>query len=121
MQTKRIPTILATALLLTLGACSGSQDTRAPAGQSVAANTMIIDVRSQQEWDTGHIDNATLIPHTEIAARIAAVAPDKNQPIALYCRSGGRAGKAKAELEAMGYTQVENWGGLEQARAKLGQ
>ena len=117
---RSITHVLALTLTLALGACAGGQNAATPSSE-VAANTVIIDVRSQQEWDAGHIEQATLIPHSEIAARIAEVAPDKSQPIALYCRSGGRAGKAKAELEAMGYTNVQNWGGLEQARAKLGQ
>ena len=115
--------VLALSLALSLGAGAGGQNADAPATaeQGLPANAVLIDVRSQQEWDAGHIERATLIPHTEIAARIASVAPDKNTPVVLYCRSGNRAGKAKAELEAMGYSNVQNWGSLEQARAKLGQ
>jgi predicted sulfurtransferase len=44
----------------------------------------VIDVRSQDEWDSGHLDQAILIPHTEITERIAEVTEDKSAKIVLY-------------------------------------
>ena len=44
----------------------------------------VIDVRSQEEWDSGHLSQAVLIPHTEISARIAEVTEDKSAKIVLY-------------------------------------
>lgn len=79
-----------------------------------------IDVRTQQECDAGHLEQAALIPHTEIGDKIASVVADKDTPIKLYCRSGGRAGMAKKTLEDMGYTNVENVGGYEDARKAVG-
>ena len=88
-------------------------------GPHLVAGRYVIDVRSREEWDQGHIDGAIWIPHDQIGARIEAVLPDRTAPIGLYCGSGGRAGKALATLEAMGYTQAENLGGIEDARRKL--
>lgn len=45
---------------------------------------IIIDVRSQEEWDSGHLENAILIPHTEIAEKIAGVTEDKSAKLVLY-------------------------------------
>ncbi|HDL5969248.1 TPA: rhodanese-like domain-containing protein, partial [Mannheimia haemolytica] len=53
------------------------------------------------------------VTHTEIAQRIAEVAPDKNQPIHLYCRSGHRAEAALNELKKLGYSNVTNHGGYD--------
>ncbi|MGI1679274.1 MAG: rhodanese-like domain-containing protein [Cellvibrionaceae bacterium] len=80
-----------------------------------AAEDIWVDVRSDKEWDSGHLDGAVHIPHTEITEKIVSLTEDKNAPIKLYCRSGGRAGMAKKELEKMGYTNVTNVGGLKDA------
>ena len=69
-----LPALIATGLLL-IG-CAKSE----PAVQE----TLVIDVRSLEEWNAGHLDTAVHIPHTEIAQRIAQVAPDKSRPIALH-------------------------------------
>ena len=79
----------------------------------------LIDVRSQKEWDDeGHLENAILIPHNEIVDRIAEVTEDKSSKLVLYCRSGGRAGRAKAALEKLGFTNVENAGGYQDLKKK---
>ena len=70
------------------------------------AQPLIIDVRSKGEWDSGHLSQAVHIPYTEIADQIAKHTTDKNRKIVLYCRSGGRAGKAQKALEDLGYKQV---------------
>lgn len=80
---------------------------------------MLIDVRTEQEWRAGHIDGAVLIEHERIAERIASVAADPDTPIALYCRSGRRSGLAQEALRAIGYTDVINLGGLDDARRLL--
>jgi len=77
---------------------------------------LLLDVRSQGEWDEGHAYGAVHIPHSEITDKAPALLKDKNQEIKVYCRSGGRAGKAKAALEALGYTNVENVRTLEKAK-----
>lgn len=74
---------------------------------------VLIDVRTSEEFQDGHLVNAVLIPYDQIAEKITGVAPDKSQPIALYCRSGRRADVALKVLNQMGYSQVVNLGGLE--------
>lgn len=109
------------------GATETSSETLAtetPASeQTAAASTnskpLVIDVRTQAEWDEGHLEIATHIPLDQITDRIGEVASDKDQKIYLHCRSGGRSGQAKVELQKLGYTSVENAGGLEDARAKF--
>jgi phage shock protein E len=72
---------------------------------------VIVDVRTQEEFDSGHIEGALHKPHDQIDAGISALLPDKSQHIILYCAKGGRAGKARTILESLGYTNVENGGG----------
>ena len=72
-----------------------------------------IDVRSAEEFNAGHLQDAVNIPHDKIIARIQAVSPDKNAPVNLYCRSGRRAEAALNELKNAGYTNVTNHGGYE--------
>ncbi|MEO6579416.1 MAG: rhodanese-like domain-containing protein, partial [Candidatus Limnocylindria bacterium] len=66
----------------------------------------VIDVREQSEWDSGHVDGATLVPLNDLPARIADVAADKAAPLLLHCAVGGRSGRAAAKLMEMGYTDV---------------
>lgn len=80
------------------------------------AEVLLLDVRSQAEYDAGHAYGAVHIPHTQIAEKAPTVLKDKNKVIKVYCRSGNRAGKALIQLEELGYTQVENIGGLENAK-----
>jgi phage shock protein E len=75
-----------------------------------------IDVRSIGEYESGHVDGAVNIPHTEIAERIGEVTGDKDDVIYLYCRSGRRSGIAKSVLEDAGFTNVVNIGGLSDAQ-----
>ena len=77
---------------------------------------VVIDVRSKGEWDSGHVEGAILIPHTEIAAKIGEYVKDKDTPINLYCAAGSRAGSAKSTLLGMGYTHVSNLGGYSSAK-----
>lgn len=51
---------------------------------SNVANACVIDVRSQEEWESGHLSQAVHIPHTEIAQRIAEVTDNKSAKLVLY-------------------------------------
>ena len=73
---------------------------------------VIIDARTQSEYDEGHIPGAILIPEYEIAARAENELPDKNQLILVYCRSGRRSKIAAEELVKLGYTNVKEFGGI---------
>lgn len=81
------------------------------------AQPLLLDVRSQAEYDAGHAYGAILIPHDTINEQAPNLLKDKNQEIKVYCRSGGRAGKATSSLKALGYTNVENIGTLKDAKA----
>lgn len=75
-------------------------------------NFTILDVRTQEEYDEGHIENAYLIPDYELSDRAEVELPDKDALILVYCRSGRRS-KASAELLAsLGYTNVKDFGGI---------
>ncbi len=80
---------------------------------------LIIDVRTQAEWDNGHLEGAILIPHDVIGEKIGEVAKDKSRPIYVYCRSGRRAQIAKEIIEKLGYKDVTNLGSLEDAAKKM--
>ena len=73
---------------------------------------IIIDARTQSEYDEGHIPGAILIPEYEIAQLAENELPDKNQLILVYCRSGRRSKIAAEELVKLGYTNVKEFGGI---------
>ena len=73
---------------------------------------IIIDARTQPEYDEGHIAGAILIPEYEIADRAEKELPNKNQLILVYCRSGRRSKIAAEELVKLGYTNVKEFGGI---------
>ena len=73
---------------------------------------VIIDARTQEEYDQGHIPGAILIPEYEIADRAEKELLDKSQLILVYCRSGRRSKIAAEELVKLGYTNVKEFGGI---------
>ena len=73
---------------------------------------IILDVRTQEEYDQGHIPGAILIPHTEIEARAEEVLTDKDKLILVYCRSGRRSKIAAEALAELGYTNIKEFGGI---------
>lgn len=73
---------------------------------------IIIDARTQEEYDEGHIPGAILIPEYEIADRAEKELSDKDQLILVYCRSGRRSKIAAEELVKLGYTNVKEFGGI---------
>ncbi|PJG84484.1 rhodanese-like domain-containing protein [Conservatibacter flavescens] len=72
-----------------------------------------IDVRSEEEFNAGHLQDAVNVPHEQIEAEISRIEPNKDAPINLYCRSGRRAESAMNVLKHLGYTNVTNHGGYE--------
>ncbi|MBT3442070.1 MAG: rhodanese-like domain-containing protein [Euryarchaeota archaeon] len=67
----------------------------------------LLDVRTQAEWEQdGHLENATLIPHTELESRESELPNDKDELILLYCRSGNRSQDAAQTLLDMGFTNL---------------
>lgn len=80
------------------------------------AKTWLIDVRTPEEFAQGHLSAAANIEYQDIAAGIARLGAAKQDDIQLYCHSGRRAGLAQETLKRLGYSHVENLGGIEQAR-----
>ena len=73
---------------------------------------VILDTRTPEEYETGHIPGAILIPHDEILERAEKTLPDKDQLILVYCRSGRRSKLAAQDLVDLGYTNVKEFGGI---------
>ena len=73
---------------------------------------IILDVRTQEEYDEAHIEGAILIPDYEITNKAESVLKDKNQLILVYCRSGRRSKLAASELVKLGYTNIKEFGGI---------
>jgi phage shock protein E len=83
----------------------------------IQSGDLLIDVRSEKEFAQGHVEGAVNIEWDSTDELIAAVGEDKQRQVVLYCRSGGRAGKAKAALEDKGYSGVYNATGFSALRA----
>ncbi len=74
---------------------------------------LMVDVREEEEYITGHAENALLFPVDDIdEASAAMLLPDKNRPIILYCRSGRRSAEAAEKLSKLGYTKLYDVGSL---------
>lgn len=73
---------------------------------------IIIDARTQEEFDEGHIEGAIMIPEYEISERAEKELPNKEQLILVYCRSGRRSKIASQALVDLGYTNVKEFGGI---------
>lgn len=73
---------------------------------------VILDVRTPEEFAAGHISGAVLIPDYEIGDKAESVLPDKDQLILVYCRSGRRSKNAASELVTLGYTNIKEFGGI---------
>ncbi len=85
-------------------------------GPPAAGEPLVIDVRTAEEYQQAHVQQAVNIPYEQMAVRIAALAPDQNARIVLYCRSGRRSGIAEQTLRQLGYKQIENKGGFDNMR-----
>ena len=73
---------------------------------------IILDVRTEDEYNEFHIENAINIPDYEIGTKAEDILKDKNQTIFVYCRSGRRSKGAAKELVTLGYTNVIDFGGV---------
>ena len=82
-------------------------------------NAVLLDVRQGDEFNAGHIDGAVLVPHDTIAEKVGAVVPDKNTPVYIYCRSGRRSAIAVEAMKKLGYTNLTDLGGMDEAKSYL--
>ena len=115
-------------ILLFIGGCSlrgqvldgdGMVNSYKQISQEEAAQMMeeddghvIVDVRTQEEYDEGHIPGAICIPNEEITDTKPELLPDVDQVILIYCRSGRRSKEAAEKLFNMGYTHIYEFGGI---------
>lgn len=74
-------------------------------------NAILLDVRTEEEYSETHIDGSTNLPLQKIEMATSIIT-DKNKPLFVYCRSGVRSAKAVAILKKMGYTNVNDIGGI---------
>ena len=73
---------------------------------------VVVDVRTREEYDGGHIENAVLVPNESIGSEMPEALPDKEATLLIYCRSGRRSKDAAQKLLALGYQSVYDFGGV---------
>lgn len=108
--------LVSIALLLGLAACSSAPSSGGSASTiEVGDETILIDVRTPEEYAVGHLEGARLLDFNGggLAAAIPTLDPDAEYLI--YCRSGNRSGQAIALMEQAGFMNLTNLGSLEQA------
>ncbi|WP_373165709.1 rhodanese-like domain-containing protein [Agathobaculum sp. Marseille-P7918] len=117
---KRLFPVL-TALLLLLAGCGGNESdgsyqqiTQEEAKEMMDnQEVVILDVREQDEYDSGHIPGAVLLPVGTIDKdTAAAVIPEEESIVLVYCRSGNRSKTASSTLAELGYTNIYEFGGI---------
>jgi phage shock protein E len=108
--------IITLAVLLVLGTLWAAPFA---AEKNDAVSAVVIDVRTESEWNEGHLEGAVLIPYDRIEAGITTAAVDKKSRIYLYCRTGRRTGIAFDVLKKAGYEDLVNLETLENASKTL--
>lgn len=112
---KKILTLL---LALTLSGCASNSNTSKVIDYQEALElidekqALIVDVRTLDEYNTGHIENAILIPLDTITDEPLEQIPDLATPIIVYCRSGNRSNQALGLLGDIGYSEVYDLGSI---------
>lgn len=123
----RLFLILLIVLLLTGCAVSTDKDvtytqitmSEAVEMMEIESDYIILDVRRPDEFATGHIPNAINIPNESIGTDEISELPDKDQLILVYCRSGNRSKQASQKLVKLGYTNVVEFGGINDWKGEI--
>jgi len=106
---------LLTVLLVFAGCADSTDATDAAEVKEIAqqellssppADALILDVRTRDEFDGGHVPGALNIPHDELSARLSELDSESDRAVVVYCKSGRRAGMASSVLLGAGYTNV---------------
>jgi len=105
-------TALICCVLMTLSSPSWAESREQQAWQLIKQGALIIDVRSTEEYASGHLPYSLHIPYEQVEQQFAQLELRKDRSVVLYCRSGNRAGIAYKALEKIGYTALHNGGGL---------
>ena len=122
---KRVLPIILSALLLTACAPGNSlgykQITMSEAVKMMETekNYIILDVRRADEFAEGHIPGAINVPNEEIGTAEIATLPNKSQLILVYCRSGRRSKEASEKLVKLGYTNIVEFGGIQDYEGEI--
>ena len=122
-----LPTVIALTAVLILTGCGSSADDKtvgdkktyrqvspeeAAAMMEEETDYIILDVRTQEEYEAAHIPVAICIPNETIGTGDIPELPDKDQLILVYCRSGNRSKQASEKLAKQGYTNIVEFGGI---------
>ena len=122
---------LAAVLALLLVSCGGTKDKPVPTEEDAPSKAayhkisaeeayemmasqavVVVDVRTREEYDGGHIENAVLVPNESIGSEMPEALPDKEATLLVYCRSGRRSKQAAEKLLKLGYQNVYDFGGV---------
>ena len=118
MMMKIAITIMSMLLLSGCGSVSSTETYQKISADEAAAmmqersDYIILDVRTQEEYQEKHIPGAICIPNETIGSKEIPELADKNQLIMVYCRSGNRSKQAAEKLAGMGYTNIVEFGGI---------
>ena len=122
-----LPAVIALTAVLILTGCGSSADDKtvgdkktyrqvspeeAAAMMEEETDYIILDVRTQEEYEASHIPGAICIPNETIGTDDIPELPDKDQLILVYCRSGNRSKQASEKLAKQGYTNIVEFGGI---------
>ena len=122
-----LPAVIALTAVLILTGCGSSADDKtvgdkktyrqvspeeAAAMMEEETDYIILDVRTQEEYEAAHIPGAICIPNETIGTGDIPELPDKDQLILVYCRSGNRSKQASEKLAKQGYTNIVEFGGI---------
>ena len=122
-----LPAVIVLTAVLILTGCGSSADDKtvgdkktyrqvspeeAAAMMEEETDYIILDVRTQEEYETAHIPGAICIPNETIGTGDIPELPDKDQLILVYCRSGNRSKQASEKLAKQGYTNIVEFGGI---------
>jgi phage shock protein E len=100
-------------LIVPVMAGGGDREAAKQAWPMIESGALLVDVRSKEEFDQGHLDNAINIEWNKTDELIAAIGSNKQRQVVFYCRSGNRVGKSIVELKSKGYTNIFNATGFE--------
>ena len=89
------------------------------AGATVTSAPVVLDVRSPAEFSEGHVTGARNLDFNSPEFKAEVAKMDKTATYKVYCQKGGRAGKAESTMRELGFKNVENLGGVDDAAKKL--